>query len=448
MCGGSPELGAKQAGAVARMRFQTLAEWLTWQQALHPTAIDLGLDRVRQVAGRLDLLAVEPVVITVGGTNGKGSCIAYLEAILRAAGYRIGAYTSPHILRYNERVRIAGEQAADADLIAAFGRIDKARDGVSLTYFEFGTLAAFDLFKRASCDVWLLEVGLGGRLDAVNVLDADVAVLTSISQDHTDWLGSDLETIGTEKAGIFRAGQVAVFGGAEMPASISTTAAQVGAELWRAGQDYQIQAGRERWSFVGPHQHWSDLPCPALAGMHQLANAAAALAALQAVDDILPVTQEHVAAGLVNARIAGRLQKLPGAVEWVLDVAHNQASVESLADMLRAQPVSGRIHAVFAQMQRKNLSGVLASLEGLIDRWWLLELPDTDARPAAEVAVALQQLGHSPAGQAPAEDLFDTVVAAAQPGDRVLVFGSFRTVEEALRFSAHSAGGSDSCSSV
>lgn len=416
------------------MRFHRLKDWLQWQQRLHPKAIDLGLGRLREVGDRLGLLERPPTVITVGGTNGKGSCVAYLEAILTAAGQRVGAYTSPHILRYNERIRIGGREAADADLVQAFARIDQARGATTLTYFEFGTLAAFDLFKRAGCDVWLLEVGLGGRLDAVNVLDADVAVITSISLDHTDLLGADLEAIGAEKAGIFRSGRPAVFGAEDMPASVAAAAAQCGAPLWRVGRDYEYRIGRGEWSFIGPGGSWASLPPPRLPGRHQFANAAAALAALQAVADRLPVTREQVAAGLEAARLSGRIQRLPGPVEWLLDVAHNRAGVVSLVETLRERPQRGRCHAVFAQMRRKELAEVLAPLAEVVDCWWLLQLPDPDVRPAAEVAAALRQSGLQVAGQGGADHLFDAVTAATEPGDRVLVCGSFRTVEEALRY--------------
>jgi dihydrofolate synthase/folylpolyglutamate synthase len=344
------------------------------------------------------------------------------------------------MLRYNERIRIAGQEAGDAALVEAFARIDAARGESSLTYFEFGTLAAFDLFERAGCDCWLLEVGLGGRLDAVNVVDADVAVLTSISLDHTDWLGRDRDTIAIEKAGIFRRSRPAVYGEADMPASIGAEAERIGADLYRLGQGYRFERHAKAWSFRGPAGNWEALPQPALPGGHQLANAAAGLAALQLLADRLPVPVEAVRAGLARAALTGRMQVLPGAVEWLLDVAHNQASVEVLAGHLKERPVTGRCHAVFAQMQRKELESVVRMLAGLVDAWWLLELPDADARPAAEVASCLRRLGLSVAAQGGAGDVFGAVSAAAKPGDRVLVFGSFRTVEEALRYHAHVSG--------
>lgn len=428
-----------QAGGAGRPRFQALDAWLAWQETLHPQAIDLGLERVRTVAERLGLLRPGCPVITVGGTNGKGSCVAYLEAVLAAAGYRVGVYTSPHLLRYNERVRIAGAEAEDAALVDAFARIDAARGDLSLTYFEFGTLAAFDLFGRAGCDCWILEVGLGGRLDAVNILDADVAVLTSVGLDHTDWLGTDREAIGAEKAGIFRAGQVAVCAEPGPPASIAAQAAALGTTLWQVGRDYRYTVRQDGWSFDGPRGSYPELPSPALPGRHQFGNAAAALAALQAVGDRLPVPAEAVAAGLVQVRLPGRLQRLPGPVEWLLDVAHNQDSVACLVRALAAWPAPGRQHAVFAQMQRKELEPTIAAAAGLIDSWWLLELPEADARPAGDVAAVLRQAGHHVAGQGGPETLFATVTAAAATGDRVVVFGSFRTVEEALRYRAWQA---------
>lgn len=419
---------------------RTLADWLSWQQGLHPREIDLGLERVRSVALRMGLLQPSCPVITVGGTNGKGSCIASLEAILTAAGYRVGVYTSPHMLRYNERIRIAGEEVGDAALVAAFGRIDTARGDSSLTYFEFGTLAALDVFQRAQCDCLLLEVGLGGRLDAVNVIDADVAVLTSISLDHTDWLGAERELIGTEKAGIFRPGRPAVYAEADMPSSIGVEAARIGADLYRLGRDFHLERQRDEWSFRGPSACWERLPRPALPGEHQFANSAAGLMALQLLAERLPVPVEAVRSGLAQASLAGRMQTLPGAVEWILDVAHNQASVQALVEHLQAQPLPGRRHAVFAQLQRKELGPVISMLSDQVDCWWLLELPDADARPTAEVAGCLRELGREVAAQAGPDHLFDQVAAAAKPGDRVLVFGSFRTVEEALRYHAGVSG--------
>lgn len=415
------------------MRFETLSEWLDWQQGLHPRAIDLGLDRVRRVGERLGALSPGCPVFTVAGTNGKGSCVAFLEGCLRAAGYRTGAYTSPHLLRYNERIRIDGVEIDDQSLIEAFARVDAARQDESLTYFEFGTLAAFDLFRRAGCEAWVLEVGLGGRLDAVNIIDADVALISSVGLDHTDWLGPDREHIGAEKAGVFRAGRRAIFGGADVPQSVLDHAGRVGAPLWLAGRDYRWQRRVSGWDFIGPQGELRELPLPGLQGAYQLGNAATALAALQALSARLPVPRSALELGITQAWVAGRFQVLAGPVEWILDVAHNRDSVENLRQVLAARPTTGRTLTVFAQMQRKELEPVLAAMAPAVDAWYLLELPDADVRPAADVAAGLAALGIEPAAVGPAPRLFEQVAAALQAGDRLVVFGSFRTVEEALR---------------
>ena len=414
------------------MRFETLHDWLSWQQTLHPREIDLGLERVREVASRLGLLAPGCPVITVAGTNGKGSTVAFLSAMLRAAGYRVGAYTSPHLLRYTERVRIDGAEIAEAELVASFARIDQARGEQSLTYFEFGTLAALDAFHRAGCEVLVLEVGLGGRLDAVNIIDADVAIITSIGLDHTDWLGPDRDSIGREKSGIARAGRPLVYGEPDLPAGVAAVAAELGAPLRLAGRDYRWQIEADGWTLELPARRLQ-LPAPALAGAHQYGNAAAAMVALDALGERLPVTPEALAAGLREASVAGRFQILPGPVEWVLDVAHNPDGLRVLTRTLAERPVAGRTLAVFAQMARKELEAVLQIAAPQVDAWYLLQLPDADARPAGEVGAALARLGLQAVASGPADALLPRVAADARPGDRVLVFGSFRTVEECLR---------------
>lgn len=414
-------------------RFSRLADWLDWQQGLHPSAIDLGLERVQRVAARLGVLTPACPVVTVAGTNGKGSCVAYLEAALSAGGYRVGVYTSPHLLRYNERIRIGGREVDDQALVDAFARVDAARGADTLTYFEFGTLAALDLFARANCDVWVLEVGLGGRLDAVNAVDPDVAVITSVGLDHTDWLGPDRDSIGFEKAGIFRADRVAVYGEPDLPNSVRAHAEAIGARLWLAGRDYHWRDEGEGWRFLAPDGGAVTLPPTGLIGPHQRQNAAAALAALAALRSRLPLSAEALAEGVAAARVPGRFQVLPGAVEWILDVAHNRDSAREFAASLAARPAAGRTWAVFAQLRRKELDAVLEPLLPLIDGWWLLELPDGDARPAAEIAAELARRGVAPRGVGRADELFAVVERNADAGDRVVVFGSFRTVEEALR---------------
>lgn len=416
------------------MRFTTLDDWLQWQMQLHPRLIDPGVERIGAVADALGLRPPEVPVITVGGTNGKGSSVALLAAILEAAGYRTGAYTSPHLLRYNERIRIGGAEAGDPAIMAAFDAIDRARGEISLSYFEFNALAALWLFRAAAVDVMILEVGLGGRLDAVNMIDPDAALITSIGLDHAEWLGPDRESIGREKAGILRPGRPAVFAGEAMPDSIAAHAEQLGTPLRRAGADYHWQAtGAGRWSWQGVDGGWPDLPEPWLPGPMQLRNAAGCLAVLDALSTRLPVTAEAVATGLGQARVPGRLEVIPGEVEWLLDVAHNADAAEVLAAELRRRPVSGRCHAVLALMARKELEPVLAALSGLVDVWWPLALPDPDAHPAEVIATAAAGHGGEVAAAGDAADRVARLDGATAPGDRVVVFGSFRTVEEMVR---------------
>lgn len=413
-------------------RFQGLDAWLDWQQSLHPSAIELGLDRVTRVAERLGVL--EPVwpVITVAGTNGKGSCVAYMDSILRTAGYRTGAYTSPHLLRYNERIRLDGQDVEDSALVEAFETVDQARGEISLTYFEFGTLAALVLFERLRPDVVLLEVGLGGRLDAVNVLDSDAAIVASVGLDHVDWLGATREAIGREKAGVFRAGRPAICGDRECPDSVRETAAGVVAPLFLIGRDYDhVPASNEHWTFQGAGRTIKRLPVPSLAGRHQLDNAATAAMTLTLLGDRLPVGDDAVREGLRSTRLPGRFQVIPGRVEWILDVAHNREAAKGLAQSLRGAPPAGRTHGVVAILARKDAGAVIEPLLDIVDVWYPLQLPDQDARPAQAVADLLPPARVENAG-AP-EELFARVVQEAEAGDRIVVFGSFRTVEEALR---------------
>lgn len=415
------------------MRFHSLEDWLSWQEQLHPRAIDLGLERVRAVGQALDLLKPQAAVLTVAGTNGKGASVAYAAAILQAAGYRVGTYTSPHLLRYNERICIDGESVSDGALMRAFDAIDRARGNLSLSYFEFGTLAALWLFREAGVDAQVLEVGLGGRLDAVNMLDADVALITSIGLDHADWLGTDREQIGREKAGILRTGRQAVFAGTDMPASILAHAADVGAPLAVAGRDYHWEAdGDGRWRYAGDRWRLDGLPRPGLQGRVQYANAAGVIRAMEALASRLPVDVTAVATGVAAARLAGRMQHLPGAVDWVLDVAHNADSAAVLASMLREQPVSGRRVALFALLARKDADAVLAPLRRVFDGWYLLRLPDADAREPETLRHKLS--GEAVLGDGPAETVLPLMEQVLRPGDQVVAFGSFRTVEEVLRY--------------
>ncbi len=415
------------------MRFRTLDEWLIWQATLHSRTIDLGLERIREVADSLGLLEPGVPVITIAGTNGKGSCAAYMEAILQAAGYRTGTYTSPHLLRYNERIRINGREVDDASLMDAFEAIDRARGETSLSYFEFGTLAAFRLFRRAGVDVYILEVGLGGRLDAVNLLDADVALIVSVGLDHSDWLGHDAETIGREKAGILRPNRPAVFAGALMPSSISEVAHRFHTPLLQAGRDYTWTVNEDgSWDWQGVAGSYSTLPEPGIPGRVQYANAAGVVAALREIACRLPVSATAIRRGLLAGRLDGRLQRLPGAVEWLLDVAHNADSARVLADTLNRDRPLGRRLAVVALMRRKDREAVLAPLRDLMDGWYLLVLPEADTWSPEELQSCLPAGRVLGAGEA--ASLLPVLNASLRDGDQVVVFGSFRTVEEVLRY--------------
>jgi dihydrofolate synthase/folylpolyglutamate synthase len=415
----------------------SLASWLARLEQLHPSTIELGLERVRRVKDALEFAPTFPLIV-VGGTNGKGSTCAYLEAILGAAGHKTGLYTSPHLLRYNERVRIAGREASDAELVAAFEKIDAARDDVSLTYFEFGTLGAMQQFIDAEVDVAILEVGLGGRLDAVNVFDADAAIITSVDLDHMDYLGDTREQIGFEKAGIYRAGRPAICADPAPPASLLEHARRIGADLRCVGRDFSAQREGGQWTYCGPDMNWLALPLPAMAGAYQLRNAAAALAALESVRTRLPVSLEMIRQGLIAARVAGRFQRIATAPDIILDVAHNPEAARALAATLREQPVAGRTLAVVGMLADKDAAGVFAALHDAIDAWWTCT-PDS---PRALDAVALAAVLCTHAGSAPVSVQPDVKTAltearsAAHEGDRILVFGSFYTVAAVLDHAA------------
>ncbi|MBE0619574.1 MAG: bifunctional tetrahydrofolate synthase/dihydrofolate synthase [Burkholderiales bacterium] len=413
-----------------------LAGWLAYIERQHPQTIALGLERVGRVRVAMGLAPAVPV-ITVAGTNGKGSTCAMLEAILTAAGYRVGLYTSPHLLRYNERVRIARREVDDAALAAAFARVEAARTEQSgdnrLTYFEFGTLAAVDLFLRSAVGVLVLEVGMGGRLDAVNAFDADCAIITSIGMDHMDYLGTTLEAIGHEKAGIFRAEKPAVLADPAAPPSVAAQAQAVGARLLRIGQDFGYQDEGELWSFRGPAGRKSGLPCPALRGKIQLQNASAALAALDTLRERLPVSERQLRQGLAEVELPGRFQLLPGHPALVLDVGHNPQAAAVLAQNLSdLEPCSGT-SAVFGMLRDKDILGVVSVLAKYIDRWFVCSLPPPRGAQAAELAQALRQAGVNAVREFenPA-----TAYAAARSGaaenDRILVFGSFLTVADVI----------------
>ena len=416
---------------------RTLSQWLDWQSSLNPAEIDLGLQRVRQVWGRLTPPDLQSVVITVAGTNGKGSSVALLEAILKAAGYTTGSYTSPHLLAYNERIRLDRIPVADQLICDAFERIEQARQELPLTYFEFGTLAALLICVDAAVDVCILEVGLGGRLDAVNIIDADAALVTSIALDHQSWLGDDRESIGREKAGIFRAHRPAVFSSDDPPLSVIEYAGQMGTPLYLLGRDFQLEldAGH-RWSWHGPGASWKNLPLPALPGMHQLRNAAGVLMVLQSLAARLPVEQAAIEHGLTDIHISGRSQFIRGRVSWLLDVAHNPHAVYMLADNLRSIKLPARVVAVLGMLNDKDAGAVFQIMQPLVDEWHLTDLDEPRAYTAAELE---QQLERSAPDTTSFQYLHirDALASASRScraGDLLLVFGSFYTVAGALQW--------------
>jgi len=414
------------------VRFVSIAAWLDWQQVAHPRPIDPGLARVGEVYRRLGL-ARPRTVLTIGGTNGKGSVAAYLDAALAAAGCETGLFTSPHLIRYNERIRVRGKDVTDELLLTAFERVDAACDGVSLSFFEWNTLAALVAFAHERVDAAVLEVGMGGRLDAVNVLDADVAAVVSVGLDHREWLGDSLEQIGVEKAGIFRPGRPAIFGARRMPQSVGRAAADCGARLRRLGVDFDFVERTDGWDFFGLCSRRRDLPLPALAGSGQLANAATALAVLEAAEPGLLVPDAAVCAGLAGVRLAGRFQVVGSEPEWILDVAHNAEAAGALAASLAARPCRGRTLAVCGILADKDIDAIVLALAAQVQEWIAVSLDGPRALPGAELArrIALRTGARVTASGSVAAGC-ESALAASGARDRILVFGSFHTVGPAL----------------
>ena len=417
------------------MRFNTLHDWLTWQETLNPKTIDLGLDRVRTVFHNLGFSEkfICPV-ITVGGTNGKGSTVAYLEAMLLAADYKVGSYTSPHIYHYNERIRINGVDVDDATLCAAFEQVDQARSDVALTYFEFGTLAALCIFAHSHLDAVVLEVGLGGRLDAVNIIDAEVSIITTVAIDHTDWLGHDIESIAREKAGIMRAAKPVIYGGVQVPHAIQETADNLGAQLLVAGADYLYTAvGATRWQLRGNLVFYPDLPRPTLRGGFQLHNAAAAIIALDCLANVLPVVPAAISKGLLQASAAARFQRVRQQPAIFLDVAHNAQAAQALAQLLADEACAGRTLAVVAMLSDKAIADVVQALASEIDIWFTAGLTGPRGLSAELMAAAVKAIGGSDklCAQQTVIAACAAAVAEAAADDRIIVLGSFHTVAEA-----------------
>lgn len=449
-----------------------LAEWLERQESVHARSIDLGLERVAVVAKALGLERPSYRIVTVAGTNGKGSTVTYLDALFRAAGYRTGSFTSPHLLHYNERVRIGGAQATDAELIDAFERIERSRGATTLTFFEYNALAALLLFADARVDVAVLEVGLGGRLDATNVVDADVAALCSVGLDHLDWLGDTLEAIGAEKAGIFRERRPAVLGTAEMPNSVFAAVERLHARPIVAGRDFEwsvegsvVQSagvgrgasgdanrsasdsasgatdkGVGGWTYRGLRARFEGLPLPALVGAIQLRNAATALASYEALPGSLPLAREWVVEALRSARLAGRFQivRPPGkqaeGVEWILDVSHNEPAARVLAENLEARPVAGKTRAVCSILRDKDVEAVGRALGTVIDEWILCGVAGPRGSSAAELAERLTATARAPLLASSVGEGCELARARARRGDRVVVLGSFAAVSSALQW--------------
>lgn len=399
-----------------------LATWLSYLEHLHSKTIDLGLTRVNEVAGRMAVVKPAPFVFTVAGTNGKGTTCRTLESVLMAAGYRVGVYSSPHLVRYTERVRVQGEELPEAAHTASFAEIEAARGEISLSYFEFGTLSALWLFKQAQLDVVILEVGLGGRLDATNIVDADVAVVTSIALDHIDWLGPDRESIGREKAGIFRSGRPAIVGEPDMPHTIADVAAEKGAVLRRRGVDWRYESGEQGWDFSDEQGTLAGLPLPQV----PMPNAATALAALRASG--LTVSEQAIRDGIRQAMLPGRFQIIGETPRVILDVAHNPHAAAYLAGRLKSLPKTGRVLAVIGMLHDKDIAGTLANLMAEVDCWYCAPLEGPRG------ATAEQLLEHLRTGRACADvaQAWHTAMADAGPEDTVLVCGSFHTVAHVM----------------
>jgi dihydrofolate synthase/folylpolyglutamate synthase len=415
---------------------RTLQDWLAHCEQLHPKTIELGLDRVRAVADRMKLRFACPV-ITVAGTNGKGSTCAMLEAILEQAGYRSGVYTSPHLVHFEERCRIHGEIVKTSELIAHFDRVELARGEISLTYFEFTTLAILSLMAQANLDIAILEVGLGGRLDAVNIIDTDCAIITSIDLDHTELLGDNRESIGYEKAGIMRTGKPVIVSDPMPPQSVIDRATEIDAQLWRFGHDFNFSGDRQQWAWAGRGRRYSGLAYPSLRGANQLVNASGVLAALEALRQRIPVTAQAVRNGLAMVELPGRFQIVPGQPALVLDVSHNPHSVAALAANLDAMGYFPTTHAVFGAMADKDLGPMLARVAPLVDRWYFTDLPTPRAASAQALLSGWRALAGRrdvPASVHPSpREALRAAIASADPADRIVVFGSFYTVGGVLQ---------------
>ncbi len=417
------------------MSFDSVSDWLAWQESLNPRGIALGLERCLPVAHAMGLVPPLSPLVSVAGTNGKGSCVCLLESILSRAGYRVGSYTSPYLKSFNETIRIAGQAVDDDVLIGAFQRVEAARAGIALTCFEFRTIAAALILRDANVDLTVMEIGLGGRLDAVNLFDAELALVTSIGMDHTDWLGQSRDEIGREKAGILRRGRPAVCGDPAPPEGFLEAAKESGARLYRAGVDYRHESSDDAWDWYGPGATYRALPMPGIPGACQRDNAAAVLMVIELIKARFPVTEKAFREGVARCALAGRQEVVPGCPETILDVAHNPDAAEALAEALRSRPCSGQTRAVLGAYADKDIEGVARSLRGQVDAWYVAALPAPRGASCETVAAALDR-----AGVMAAVSLHSNVAGAITAArgesachDRIVVFGSFETVRETLR---------------
>jgi len=419
------------------MRFESLPEWLHWQERLHFTEVDPGLDRIGHVWHALEGSSKLPfTVITVAGTNGKGSSVAMLESILRTAGYKTGTYTSPHILRYNERICIDGQACNDDEIIRAFDKIDHARQSTSLTYFEFSTLAAVELFCEKKIDIAILEVGMGGRLDAVNVFDTDIALITPISLDHINWLGDNREKIGREKAGIIRAEKPVVCAETTPPESVLHYAETLASPLYQAEQEFNVIRQKESWQWSNTTHSWHDLPAPALEGHYQFQNAAAVLQVISLlIQQGYSVSEQQIKTGLTSVQLAGRFQRILGEIELILDVTHNEQGAKNLAQLLQEIPTAGQTLAVVAMLKDKDVAMVATILNSSIDSWFAAGLDGSRGMTADQLSEQLcLAIDNTKIQQSDTvETAYKQALSYANKGDRILVFGSFHTVEAVLR---------------
>lgn len=415
-------------------RFNTLPEWLKWQEGLHFTSIELGLDRCKAVAKNLDLMTPEHPVISVAGTNGKGSSVTMLNNILTEAGYKTGCYMSPHLIRYNERIRVGGVEVDDKTICQSFSRIDQARGKISLTYFEFGTLAALDIFRNEKVDIAILEVGLGGRLDAINILDADVALVSSIALDHEFWLGKDRETIAFEKAGIFRGDKPGVCSDPNPPHTLVAHAEKLGTDLHLLGRDYQYEFKGTEWDWIGETAQYHGLPKPCEYNHHQIQNASGVLMALSKLPERFSIQESAIREGLKQFQLEGRFQVINDNVTTIMDVAHNAEAAKILVDNLQRMSCDGKTHIVIGMLNDKDHAAVFTELCNVADNWRIVELLSSRATETHVLLNDLKKAGNRKTVQifGNMQDALTDVYREAEDGDRVIITGSFLTVGAAI----------------